>query len=192
MTHEDPPTPSDAAPTSPEPATAEAPTTTATPATSRWHAWFDARFRTPAAIYGLIVYSSLLMITADHEEDVMIVVITSVATLVVFFIAHVFAYTLADHGVHRLGVAIRYAVSHSAGMLWAALPPTIAMLTSGMSGLSSEDASENALWVTMLVLAFLGYVAYSRTGARIAVRVLGAIGTAFLGAFVALLEYAFH
>jgi hypothetical protein len=169
------------------PAPVEAPSTA-----SRWHAWFDARFRTPAAIYGLIIYSSLLMITADHDPDVVDVVITSVATLVIFFIAHVFAYTLADHGVHRLGVAIRYAVSHSSGMLWAAIPPTLAMLASGMAGLNSEDGSSNALWATMAVLAFLGYVAYLRTGARLAVRVLGAVGTAFLGAFVAILEYAFH
>jgi len=158
----------------------------------RWHAWFDVRFRTPAAVYGLIVYSALLMITSDHYSDVTEVVVASVSTLVVFFIAHVFAYTLADHGVHPLGRATRYAITHSAGMLWAALPPTLAMIIAGVAGLDADDASSYALWATMAVLAFLGYVAYSRTGAGIALRIFGAIGTALLGAFVAILEYAFH
>lgn len=162
------------------------------PPRTGWHAWFDSRFRTPAAIYGLVVYSALLMLTADHEDDVIEVVIASVATLLIFFIAHVFAYTLADHGTHRLGVAVRYALTHSAGMLWAALPPTVVMLMAGSEGLTADEASSYALWATMAVLAFLGYVAYSRTGAKMGVRILGAIGTALLGAFVALLEYAFH
>lgn len=158
----------------------------------RWHAWFDARFRSPAAIYGLIVYSSLLMIAADHDNDTVTVVITAASTLVIFFIAHVFAHTLADHGKHRLGVATRYALVHSSGMLWAAVLPTIAMLIAGSQGLSAEDASDYAVWATTVMLAFLGYVAYSRTGARWFVRVLGAAGTAVLGVFVAILEYAFH
>ncbi len=158
----------------------------------RRRAWFDSRFRSPAAIYGLIIFSSLLMITADHEDDTVTVVITSAATLVIFFIAHVFAHTLADHGEHRLGVATRLALTHSAGMLWAAVPPAVAMLIAGAQGASASDASDYAVWATMAVLAFLGYIAYSRTGAHWAIRILGAAGTALLGVFVAILEYAFH
>lgn len=158
----------------------------------RWHTWFDARFRSPAAIYGLIVFSALLMISADHEDDVPTVVLTASSTLVIFFIAHVFAHTLADHGKHRLGVAIRYALSHSAGMLWAAVLPAIAMLIAGAQGQPAIDAADYAVWATMAVLAFLGYIAFSRTGAHWSIRILGAIGTAFLGVFVAILEYAFH
>ncbi|GAA1697561.1 hypothetical protein GCM10009808_13760 [Microbacterium sediminicola] len=158
----------------------------------RWHEWFDTRFRTPAAVYGLILYSSLLMITADYHEGVADAVIASVATLVVFFISHVFAYTLADHGRHSLRAATLYSLTHSAGMLWASIPPTIAMLVAGANGLNADDSSVYALWTTMLVLAFLGYVAYWRTGARVWARILGAIGTSLLGAVVAILEYAFH
>lgn len=174
----------------------ENPTAPAAPAAPdahpRWHAWFDARFRSPAAIYGLIVFSALLMIGSDHEDDTVEVVLVALATLVVFFIAHVFAHTLADHGTRRLGPAIRYALTHSAGMLWAAIPPSLAMLIAGAQGMTAGDAADYAVWATMFVLAFLGYVAYSRTGAHWSLRILGAIGTALLGAFVAILEYAFH
>lgn len=158
----------------------------------RWHAWFDARFRTPAAIYGLIVYSALLMITSDHEDDVPSTVWSSISTLLVFFAAHVFAYTLADHGTHPLRRALHYSLTHSAGMLYAAIPPTIAMVVAGLQGLSADDATDYAMIATMIVLAFLGYVAYARTGKPLWVRILGAIGTALLGAIVAILEYAYH
>ncbi|WP_159501944.1 hypothetical protein [Microbacterium sp. 18062] len=173
-------------------ASAEDATDAAEKPRQKWHEWFDVRFRTPAAIYGLIVYSALLMITSDHHEDVAGALAASVSTLVVFFFAHVFAYTLADHGTHPLGQATGYAITHSAGMLYAAIPPTIAMIIAGLQGLGADDATDYAVLATMAVLAFLGYVAYSRTGARIWTRLLGALGTALLGVFVAVLEYAFH
>lgn len=158
----------------------------------RWHEWFDTRFRTPAAIYGLIVYSSLLMITSDHYSDVTETIQASLSTLIVFFIAHVFAYTLADHGKHPFGRALRFALTHSAGMLYAAILPTIAMGIAGAQGLDASDSTDYAVYATMLVLGFLGYVAFMRTGRPQWVRILGAISLALLGAFVAILEYAFH
>jgi hypothetical protein len=158
----------------------------------RWHEWFDVRFRTPAAIYGLIVYSALLMITSDEDDGVTETVIGSVATLLVFFLAHAFAQTVSDHGAHPLRRAIAYGFTHSAGMLYAAVPPTIAMVIAGLQGSDASDASEYALWTTMVVLAFLGYIAYTRSGAPQWARIVGALVTALLGAFVALLEYAFH
>jgi hypothetical protein len=157
----------------------------------RWHEWFDARFRTPVAIYGLIVYTSLLMIMSD-DGDVPDTVADSVVTLLIFFLAHVFAQTLSDHGAHPLGRAIRHGFSHSAGMLYAAVPPTLVMLVAGAQGSDADDATFFAVCTTMLVLAFLGYVAYMRTGAAQWVRILGAIATALLGAFMAVLEYVIH
>ena len=77
-------------------------------------------------------------------------------------------------------------------MLWAAVLPAIAMLIAGAQGQPAVDAADYAVWATMAVLAFLGYIAFSRTGAHWSIRILGAIGTAFLGVFVAILEYAFH
>ncbi|MCX6501010.1 MAG: hypothetical protein NT132_01085 [Microbacterium sp.] len=168
-------------------------TSAASPAPrQRWHDWFDVRFRTPAAIYGLIVYTALLMITSDHDDDVASTVWGSLVTLAVFFIAHVFAQTLSDHGRHPLGTATRYALTHSSGMLYAAVPPTAAMVIAGLCGQDAEDASGWALIVSTVVLGFLGWIAYSRTGAPRWARVVGALATALLGGFVAILEYAFH
>lgn len=159
---------------------------------SRLSAWLDARFRSAAAIYGLIVYAAFVTISSDHAHDAWDLLDTAAWTLVVFFIAHVFAHTLTDHGDRGLRAAIRHAVAHSAGMLYAAVPATIALIAFGIAGASAEDAYEGTMWVTWVVLAILGYVAYWRRGAHPVVRLLGAAGTAGLGICIVLLEYAVH
>ena len=159
---------------------------------SRWQTWFDTRFRTPATVYGLIVYSALLMMMSDHGEDVPTCVLEAFSTLIVFFIAHLFAHTLADHGEHPLGSAIRNAFAHSSGMLYAAIPATAAMLIAGLNGDDADDASVWALIVATITLGFLGWLAYSRSGAPRWTRFVGAFATAMFGGFIALLEYASH
>jgi hypothetical protein len=154
--------------------------------------WFDARFRSPAAIYGLIVFAAFLSIASDHAESAWDMLDTSIGSLVVFFIAHVFAHTLTDHGEQGLGAATRTSLRHAAGMLYAALPATLVLVVCGMVGTDASDAYEWSMWVTVVVLAVLGYLAYSRRGANLPVRVLGALGTAALGFFIVLLEYAIH
>lgn len=155
-------------------------------------AWLDTRFRSPAAIYGLIVFAAFLAIDSDHAEDAWDMLATAVISLVVFFIAHVFAHTLTDHGEHGLGEATRRAIQHGAGMLYAAIPGTLALMVAGTYDMTPDDAYDTAMWTTIAVLAVLGYVAYWRRGAHPAVRLLGAAGTALLGLFIVALEYAFH
>lgn len=167
-------------------------TTAPQPRLSGFAAWLDTRFRSPAAIYGLIVFAAFLAVDSEHAEDAWDMLDTAVLSLVVFFIAHVFAHTLTDHGEHGLGRATRRAVQHGAGMLYAALPGSIALIVAGVNDLSPDDAYEAAMWTTVGVLAVLGYVAYWRRGVHVVVRLLGALGTALLGGFIVLLEYAFH
>jgi hypothetical protein len=48
------------------------------------------------------------------------------------------------------------------------------------------------MWVTVAVLAILGYLAYWRRSAHVLVRLLGALGTTALGLLIVALEYALH
>lgn len=154
--------------------------------------WLDARFRSPAAIYGLIVFAAFITISSDHAADAWDILDTSAWTLVVFFLAHVFAHTLTDHGERGFLQASLHAVQHAAGMLYAAIPATAVLVVCGIRGTSVPDTYAATVWATTLVLAVLGYVAYWRRGAHLLVRILGAIGTAALGLFIVLLEYVVH
>lgn len=162
------------------------------PSTSPIRAWVDARFRSAPAIYGLIVFAAFVAVDSDHAVDSWDILETAAWTLVVFYIAHVFAHTLTDHGKLSLPAATWRAMRHSSGMLYASIPAAITLIVCGVQGTSPEDAYGATMWTTTAVLAVLGYLAYWRRGAHPLVRVIGAVGTAFLGVFIVLLEYAIH
>ncbi len=165
------------------------------PTTTRWErvkAWFDVRFRSPAAIYGLIVFAAFVTIADDHATDAWEVLNTSFSTLVVFFIAHVFAHTLTEHGRRGLRGATRSAVRHAAGMLWASLPAILVLGYAGATGMSVDDATDWCAVATFVVLAMLGYHAFRHRGARLIGRIAGAAATATLGLLIVILEAAFH
>lgn len=162
---------------------------------SRWarvRAWFDVRFRSPAAIYGLIVFAAFVTIADDHAESVWEVLLSASTSLIVFFIAHVFAHTLTEHADHGLRHATREGMRHGAGMLYASVPSVLVLVWAGLTGVSIDDAADLSMWSTFIVLGLLGYSAYRRRGARLPVRLLGAFATACLGVFIAILEYAIH
>lgn len=153
--------------------------------------WFDNRFRTPVAVYGLIVYTTVVLI-ADEEGPVSELLSVAISSLVVFYLAHVFAHTLSDHGRHGLGAATRLAFIHSLGMLYACAPSTIAMIVTAFFTSDAGDVQDAGIWAALAMLAVLGFSAYARTGAKLWVRLLGAVGTALLGLLVVMLEFLLH
>lgn len=159
---------------------------------TRLKAWFDVRFRSPAAIYGLIVFAAFVTIADDHAESVWEVLLTSTGSLLVFFIAHVFAHTLTEHATHGLRHATREGMRHGAGMLYASVPAMLVLVWASATGVSVSDAAELCGWTTFLVLALLGYSAYRRRGAGLLGRLLGGFATACLGIFIVLLELVIH
>lgn len=162
---------------------------------SRWKrvlAWFDVRFRSPAAIYGLIVFTAFVTIAEDHAESIEDMLATSVASLIVFFIAHVFAHTLTEHSEHGFRASLRNAVRHGAGMLYASVPSIIVLIVSWAAGATIHDTVNSCMLTTFITLAILGYHAFQSRRAPFLGRILGAVATAMLGIFIVILEYGFH
>lgn len=155
-------------------------------------AWFDVRFRSPAAIYGLIVFTAFVTIAEDHAESIEDMLATSVASLIVFFIAHVFAHTLTEHSEHGFRVASRNALRHGAGMLYASIPSIVVLVIAGFAGATLADAVDYCMMAAFIVLAILGYHAFQSRRAPVLGRILGALATAMLGIFIVILEYGFH
>ena len=150
------------------------------------------RFATPAAVYGLILYTVLLAVASDDNPSVGEVLFISVTSLLVFFLAHVFAHTLGDHGELGLRRATVQAIHHSSGMLYASIPPTIVLIVAGLLGQDSDSATDSASVAAIVVLGVLGYFAYAKRTDSVATRLVGAFGTALLGALIMLLDYAVH
>ncbi len=151
--------------------------------------WARERLATAPAIYGLIAYEALIAATSDVEDQPLVVTFTVALELLVFFIAHAFAEVIAGLGPDRLYTAIGRGISHSLGMLYAAILPTVALLVCDLARTNAEVAADWALGVGLVVLAFLGYQAMAERGATTWRRVLGALGTAAFGLVVMLLYY---
>jgi hypothetical protein len=159
--------------------------------------WLRQHFVTADAVYGLILYSALVGGVSDDDSNALEVLLISAVSLVIFWGAHVFAGTIANHGVKdgaevRLGAAVRNAVAHSSGMLWAAILPSVALLLGVFPVLSTDDAVTIAMLIAMLQLGVLGYQAFAQRRSSIPVRILGGLGTALFGLLMILLNIAVH
>ena len=122
--------------------------------------------RTPdvaSAIYGTITANAVIAATAGHLPPGRTLLIT-VATLAVFWLAHVYAQALAHHlkGMTRLSwTAIAAAMSEERPMLEAPAASLLVLLL-GVVGLLGERAAVRiALWVGVVQLVAWG-IAYAR------------------------------
>ncbi|CAN5475921.1 hypothetical protein BH10ACT7_BH10ACT7_17770 [soil metagenome] len=154
--------------------------------------WTRANLLTPDAVYGLILYSAVIAAVSDEDSNSIEILLFSVITLVIFWMAHVFAGTVAGHGDVRLRDAFRRSLGHSSGMLWAAILPSVPLILGAAHVMKTDDATSLALLVAMIVLGVLGYRSFAVRQAPVIVRVLGALGTAFFGMLIIILNYIVH
>ena len=151
------------------------------------------RLVTPDAVYGLILFSALIGAVDDDDSDTLEVLVVSVASLVIFWGAHVFAGTVASHGAEtQLGSAFRRSVTHSMGMLYAAILPAVVLLLGVFNVVTADEAVGIALLVATVVLGVLGYSAFALRRRHLAIRILGGIGTALFGLLMILLNIVVH
>ncbi|WP_234659653.1 hypothetical protein [Agromyces marinus] len=154
-------------------------------------------FVTEESVYGVILVSGMIVVSGGHGDSAWRVFWTVVLTVLVFWAAHVYAGTVAHHGFDDgravgLGEAFGIALRRSLGMLVAALIPSAILLLGATRVVPDLWAVWAALWVGVLVLAVLGFVAFRRRGASPLVQVAGALGTAAFGLAMILLKALVH
>ena len=160
-----------------------------------WHR-LRHEFVTPESIYGTIIVAALIVLIEDGETDFDMIASVAV-TVFVFWIAHVFAATVATHGKRNgveipLGEALARAVRHAAGLPVSAILP-IGMLTLGASGLIDENlAYRLALLTAIVLLTGLGVLAFAERGARWYACIAGGLATGLLGLAVIMLKVILH
>jgi hypothetical protein len=169
------------------------------------------RVVTADAVYGTILFAALVAVASDEEGtealtidvgeaaidrvESLTVLLVAGGSLVAFFLAHVYARTIAGHGVRRgedvpVGRAFREAVRESAGMLLAAIPSTLLLLLGAIGIL--PDAPDWALLVAVVVLFVLGYQALAERGSAVWRRIVGGLVSALLGLVVIAIDIAAH
>ena len=135
----------------------------------------------------------------EDETDLEVLLFT-LGSVVVFWLAHIYAGTVAreetevtDAPRYRAILAAALAsAQHTAGLLIAMVLPTIALLLAVVGLLDEYVAYYLALWVGVAVLAVLGWTASARRGSPWYWRLVSAIVTASLGVLVIWLGSLFH
>ena len=143
---------------------------------------------TEEGVYGLILVSGLIAASGSAGAPAWKTLVFTAVTVLVFWIAHVYAGAVAMHGSPSaagtpvsIREAARSAVRKSRGLLAATLAPAAALMFGAVGLIGDVAPTWTAMWVCVSVLAVLGYVAYRRKGAPMWVRLIGAVSTASFG-----------
>ncbi|WP_240183772.1 hypothetical protein [Leifsonia aquatica] len=158
-----------------------------------WRHW-----GTPAAIYGTIVYASVVAAATVDDKDpaaAVRVLVFSVVSIVVFWLAHVYSTALGFHGdadrmSDRMRDSLRHALGESAGMLEAAVIPSVPLVLAVLGFFPVEFATFLALWLAVLMLALLGFLVFLVRHRPIGICLLGAVVTGLFGVIVIVLKIA--
>jgi len=153
-------------------------------------------YRSESAIYGVVLVSSLIAIGWREDTDLQVLLFT-LGAVVVFWLAHVYAGTIAreeSDGPRLRGilVAARSSAAHTAGMLLAMVLPTIFLGLAALNLIDEYVAYYLALWVGVVVLAVIGWFTARRRGGHWGWWLLSAVVTATLGMIVIWLGSLVH
>ncbi|WP_043444408.1 hypothetical protein [Arthrobacter sp. L77] len=157
----------------------------------------DAGFVSEEAIYALILVAGIIVTAGGHGESSWAAFWIVVGTVVVFFVAHIYAGTLAHlnvgpHERMELGTAFRASVRRSSGLVVGAAIPASILLLGATRVIDDENAMWFALWAEVVALAALGYLAFAKRRASVPVRILGAVTTALFGLAMIGLKVVIH
>ncbi|WP_460774570.1 hypothetical protein [Microbacterium sp. GXF7504] len=156
-----------------------------------------ASFTTEEAVYGVILVAGMIVVSGAHDSTSWQAFLTVTLTVIVFWAAHVYAGTVAHHGldggrVVPLGESFRGAVKRSWGLLGSAIIPCLILLFGALDAIPDTVAIWAALWTGCAVLGVLGFIAFTQRGAPLLTRFIGALATAGFGVVVTLLKAFIH
>ncbi|HPU04727.1 MAG TPA: hypothetical protein PLY47_12635 [Rhodoglobus sp.] len=159
-----------------------------------------ARIRTvlsESAIYGVILVSALIIVTGQKSDTSWDTFLKVLGTVVVFWIAHVFAGVVSNLGMtidgdKSFGALLLYAVRHSSGLLLGALIPLLIILLGAAGVIADDTAVWVALWIDAALLGIIGYLAVARMTTKPWARSLGALVTALLGVAIMVMKALIH
>lgn len=154
-------------------------------------------FITEESVYGVVLVSGMVVVAGGYGATSWQTFLSVIGTVLVFWAAHVYAGTVAGHGVVEgdetsLSTALRRSVRRSLGFLLSALLPCSVLLLGALRVVPDSWAMWTALWLGVIVLAVLGFSAFTVRGSSWPVRIAGALGTAAFGFVMILLKAVIH
>ena len=151
---------------------------------------------TEEAVYGLILVSGMIVVSGSIVGTSINALVTVVVTVIVFYLAHVYAGVLArlamTDGHAGLRASIGASARHFAGMLVAAVPPLAILLLGTTEVIDDTTSIWTALIVDTVILGVLGWIAVARWSTHWIPRLVSAVVTAGFGAVLVALKAVIH
>lgn len=154
-------------------------------------------FVTEESVYGIVLVSGMIVVSGGYRATAWETFVSVIGTVFVFWAAHIYAGTVAGHGVVEgdqttLAVAFHRSVRRSLGFLLSALLPCFVLLLGALEAIPDALALWTALWLGVVILAVLGFSAFTVRGSSWPVRIAGALGTAAFGFAMIALKAIIH
>ncbi|MGK3952951.1 hypothetical protein ACLKM7_11620 [Microbacterium sp. I2] len=146
------------------------------------------------AVYGLVLVTALIAVGWEDETDLEVLIFV-VGTVLVFWLAHIYAAVVASRAsrpAKPLGTAVADGVRHSSGMVVAMLVPAVLLLLGATGVVEEYTAYFLALGSGVVLLAVIGYANAARNGSPLGWRILGTLATTALGLLVVGLSILVH
>lgn len=148
------------------------------------------------SVYGLILVSGMIVVSGTVVGTSVDALITVAVTVLVFYLAHVYAGTLgrlaATDGRAGLGASLKAAATHSRGMLVASVVPVAILLLGTTDVIDDTAAIWTALIADTVILGVLGWMVVARWSTHWGPRLLSALITAGFGLVLIALKAFIH
>ena len=148
------------------------------------------------SVYGLILVSGMIVVSGTVAGTSLNALVTVLVTVVVFYLAHVYAGTLgrlaASEGSAGLGASITAAARHSRGMLAASIVPVVILVLGTTDLIDDTVAIWSALIANTVLLGVLGWIVVARWSTHWMPRLLSALITAGFGLVLIALKAFIH
>jgi hypothetical protein len=166
-------------------------------AAGRWRPFVvDTTGSVTEAIYGLILATSVIAVSAEYDSsNAGLVGVTVLVTGVVFSLAHVYARVLAGSLAHhrRLNRSeVREVLRHDWPLVEVTVPLVLILALGVLDLLPDKSAILTAMLVALLELAAAGGYAARRSGAGLLGTIVSAVIAVALGSAVVLLKTLLH
>ncbi|HET8987289.1 MAG TPA: hypothetical protein VFN43_02170 [Humibacillus sp.] len=152
--------------------------------------------RHPAGIlYGVIITGAVLSATAGHETSARRIVATVLFVLGVYWLADVYVRAFAHQfqdGRDTLPHRLASAASHESSVLLGGVPALGTFTIATALGASPNTAADIALWLTVVVLGSLAYLAARYAGSTVREATIEAALAGMLGVLMVVSKSLLH
>ena len=148
------------------------------------------------SVYGLILVSGMIVVSGTVSGTSLNALVTVAVTVVVFYLAHVYAGTLgrlaATDGEAGLRTSLAGAPRHSRGLLVSSIVPLLILLLGTTDLIDDTVAIWSALIANTVMLGVLGWIVVARWSTHWMPRLLSALITAGFGLVLIALKALIH